>query len=618
MDRNTLTGLLLIAVILIGFSFYMQPSEQEIQQLQRQEDSIKAARTAASLANIPDTTQRQIQQAPAIRIDNNGVFAKQASGNQEFIILENEKIKAIFSTKGAYVYSVELKEYKTWNQKPLLLFDGNSNRLNLRFFAGNELINTADYYFQTIGKSFQVQASDSNSITFRLAASDQQYIDFVYGLKGNSYLLDFDIKSVGMQSVIAPNTSYFDLSWKIDAPKNEKDLKMERQNTTVYYKFTNDDDVEDLDPAKDANEKFVSSLKWISFKQHFFSSALIADKAFENGEAETQTSLDSSVIKSMQVALTVPYTRMDAETFGMQFYFGPNQYNHLKSYGLGLEKQINLGWGFLKYINRYVVIPVFNYLEQFNMSYGIIILILTILLKITLSPLTYRSYISAAKMRLLKPEMDEIKAKLGDEDQAKLQQEYLKLYKKAGVNPLGGCIPLLLQMPILFAFFFFFPSSIELRQQSFLWVTDLSTYDSIWTFGKVPVIDFIYGDHVSLMCLLMTISTIIYTRLNNQISGATGQMKWMGYLMPIIFMGVLNNISSGLNYYYFCANMITFGQQYLIRGFVNEEKLHKKLQENKKKPESNKKSKFQQKLEDMQRQREAQLKGTSKGSSKKK
>jgi YidC/Oxa1 family membrane protein insertase len=211
-------------------------------------------------------------------------------------------------------------------------------------------------------------------------------------------------------------------------------------------------------------------------------------------------------------------------------------------------------------------------------------------------------------MRILKPEMDEIKAKVGEDDQTKLQQEYMKLYKKAGVNPLGGCVPLLLQMPILFAFFFFFPSSIELRQQSFLWVGDLSTYDAIFSWGEIPIISTIYGNHVSLMCILMTASTLIYTRLNNQISGATGQMKWMGYLMPIVFMGVLNNVAAGLNYYYFVANMMTFGQQWLIRKFVDDSKLHKQIQENKKKPASAKKSKFQQKLEDMQREREKQLK----------
>jgi YidC/Oxa1 family membrane protein insertase len=420
-------------------------------------------------------------------------------------------------------------------------------------------------------------------------------------------MLDFDIETHNMENVIAANNSYFDLNWNIVAPKNEKDMKMERNNTTVYYRFTNED-YDYINPAKDVNEKLSSGINWISFKQHYFSSVLISKSKFDAGEVETSTDLNAADVKKMKMALTIPYAHKADESYAMQFYFGPNHFTTLEAFNIGLEKQINLGWGPLKYINRYAVIPVFNNLQKLNWNFGIIILILTLLLKLVLSPLTYRSYLSTAKMRILKPEMDEIKAKVGDDDQAKLQQEYMKLYKKAGVNPLGGCVPLLLQMPILFAFFFFFPASIELRQQAFLWVSDLSTYDSVWDLGNIPVINYIYGDHVSLMCLLMTVSTLIYTRLNNQISGATGQMKWMGYIMPIIFMGVLNNVASGLNYYYFLANMMTFGQQYAIRLFVDDKKLHKQIQDNKKKPEGAKKSKFQQKLEDMQKEREKQVK----------
>lgn len=609
MDRNTFTGLLIIAVILIGFSFYLQPSEQELKQYQQTTDSINAAKAGVSTTKVDsnivvsDTSNTQ-----NTVVDTNGVFGKQKNGTENFYVLENEKIKAKISNKGAKIYSVELKEYKTFDGKPLLLFDGAKNQWNNKFYAGGELINTEEYYFETIGKSFTVQATDSNSITFRLSVNADQYIDYVYSLKGDSYLLDFNIQSNNMANVIAPSNSYFDVTWSIDGLKNEKDMKMERNNTTVYYRYSNED-VDYLSTTSDETEKLTPGIQWLAFKQHFFSSVLISKTKFENAEIGTATDLNSSDVKNLRMALTIPYAHKAKEDYAMQFYFGPNHYNTLEKYNIGLEKLINLGWGPLKYINKWAVIPVFNGLQNWNLNYGIIILILTVLLKLALSPLTYRSYLSTAKMRILKPEMDEIKAKIGEDDQAKLQQEYLKLYKKAGVNPLGGCIPLLLQMPILFAFFFFFPSSIELRQQGLLWVEDLSTYDSIWTFGNVPVISYIYGDHVSLMCLLMTISTLIYTRLNNQISGATGQMKWMGYIMPIIFMGVLNNVSAGLNYYYFLANMMTFGQQYLIRSFVDDSKLHKQIQENKKKPESQKKkSKFQQKLEEMQKEREKQLK----------
>lgn len=610
MDRNTFTGLLIIAVILIGFSFYLQPSDQELNQYKNVTDSIAAAKngvaTADSVKTVTDTTQKA-SVANTVSIDTAGLFGTNKTGTEEFTVIENEKIRATISNKGGRVYSVELKEYKTWDQKALILFDGAKNDFNIRFYANGELKNTSELYLQAIGKAFQVQGTDSNEIRFRLAASANQYLDFVYRLKGNSYMLDFNIETHNMENVIAANNSYFDLNWNIVAPKNEKDMKMERNNTTVYYRFTNED-YDYINPAKDVNEKLSSGIKWVSFKQHYFSSVLISKSKFEAGEVETATDLNAAEVKKMKMALTIPYAHKADESYAMQFYFGPNHFTTLETFNIGLEKQINLGWGPLKYINRYAVIPVFNNLQKLNWNFGIIILILTLLLKLVLSPLTYRSYLSTAKMRILKPEMDEIKAKVGDDDQAKLQQEYMKLYKKAGVNPLGGCVPLLLQMPILFAFFFFFPASIELRQQAFLWVSDLSTYDSIWDLGNIPVINYIYGDHVSLMCLLMTVSTLIYTRLNNQISGATGQMKWMGYIMPIIFMGVLNNVASGLNYYYFLANMMTFGQQYAIRLFVDDKKLHKQIQDNKKKPESAKKSKFQQKLEDMQKEREKQVK----------
>jgi YidC/Oxa1 family membrane protein insertase len=610
MDRNTFTGLLIIAVILIGFSFYLQPSEQELNQYKNVTDSIAAAKngvaTTDSVKTVTDST-KQASVTNTVSIDTAGLFGANKTGTEEFTVIENEKIRATISNKGGRVYSVELKEYKTWDQKALMLFDGAKNEFNIRFYAKGELKNTSEFYLQSIGKAFQVQGTDSNEIRFRLAASANQYLDFVYRLKGNSYMLDFDIETHNMENVIAANNSYFDLNWNIVAPKNEKDMKMERNNTTVYYRFTNED-YDYINPAKDVNEKLSSGINWISFKQHYFSSVLISKSKFDAGEVETSTDLNAADVKKMKMALTIPYAHKADESYAMQFYFGPNHFTTLEAFNIGLEKQINLGWGPLKYINRYAVIPVFNNLQKLNWNFGIIILILTLLLKLVLSPLTYRSYLSTAKMRILKPEMDEIKAKVGDDDQAKLQQEYMKLYKKAGVNPLGGCVPLLLQMPILFAFFFFFPASIELRQQAFLWVSDLSTYDSVWDLGNIPVINYIYGDHVSLMCLLMTVSTLIYTRLNNQISGATGQMKWMGYIMPIIFMGVLNNVASGLNYYYFLANMMTFGQQYAIRLFVDDKKLHKQIQDNKKKPEGAKKSKFQQKLEDMQKEREKQVK----------
>jgi YidC/Oxa1 family membrane protein insertase len=312
------------------------------------------------------------------------------------------------------------------------------------------------------------------------------------------------------------------------------------------------------------------------------------------------TDPDSKDVKQMSANLTLVANQ--SGTYPMLFYFGPNRFKTLKAQGYDLEKEIYLGWGPLKYINRYAVLPVFNFLQQFGWNMGLIILVLTILLKLVLSPLTYKSYLSMAKMRVLKPEMDEIKAKVGEDNPTLLQQEYMKLYRKAGVNPLGGCLPLVLQMPIVIAFLRFFPSLFELRGESFLWMKDLSTYDSVINFGfKIPMI----GDHLSLMCVLMTASTIIYTYFNNQISGATGQMKYVGYITPFIFLSYLNSYPSGLNYYYFLANMLTFLQQFLIRQLVDDKTIHAQIQENKKKPEDKKKKGgFQSRLEEMMRQQQ--------------
>lgn len=601
MDRNTLTGLFIIGVIIIVFSFWLQPSQQEIKRYNQQKDSIENVKKEKPGIAKKDTNT----------VDNNalkstagsGIFALADSTKEEFTTIENEVLKAKISNKGARVYSVELKKYKTWDGKPLLLCDGDQNSFGLKFMADKDLVNTNDLFFSKSGNSFSVAGTDSNQITFRLATANDAYIDYTYSLKGNSYLLGFDIKTSGMEKLIPAGTNHFDLQWNTNIPINEKDVKGERNNSSIYYQYTNEE-MDYISEAKDESKKLENNLKWVSFKQHFFSSSLIAKDKFDGAEIKTLTDLSLPYVKSFSSTLVIPYKHQPEESFAMQFYFGPNQYKPMKKLGLGLENQIKLGWGFLKYINRWAVLPIFDLLGRINLNYGIIILILTILLKVVLLPLTYSSYMSAAKMRLLKPEVDELKEKMKD-DQARFQQESMKLYRKAGVNPLGGCLPLLLQIPILLAFFNFFPSSIELRQQSFLWVKDLSAYDSIWDFGNIPIINTIYGSHVSLMCLLMTASTIIYTRLNNQISGANDQLKWMGYLMPIIFMGVLNNMPSGLNYYYFCANMITFGQQYIIRRSVDENKLHAQIQENKKRPESAKKSRFQAKLEELAKQSQA-------------
>jgi YidC/Oxa1 family membrane protein insertase len=413
-----------------------------------------------------------------------------------------------------------------------------------------------------------------------------------------------------MEQILASNISYTKLHWSMNTPSQEKDIEDQRKVLDIYYKYVNDSP-DYLTITKPESEDLKNLVKWVSFKQKFFVTSIIARESFEEGTINGGPLASDTQVAEYATDLVLPIKHTASETYGMDFYFGPNHFQTLKTFDLGLEKQVPLGWGIFGWVNRFIVIKTFNWLDSFNLNYGLIIFILTLIFKVILFPLTYKSYLSAAKMKVLKPEIDELKAKYEKEPQ-KIQAEQMKLFQKAGVNPLGGCFPLLLQFPILIALFNFFPSSIELRQQPFLWADDLSSYDSIL---DLPFTIPFYGAHVSLFTLLMTVSTIIYTRMNNQITGATGQMKYIGYIMPLVFLPVLNSYSSALSYYYFLANMITFAQQWAVRRFViDEEAIHRKMQENKKKPV--KRSKFQERLESMskaaQQQQQARAAGKKK------
>jgi YidC/Oxa1 family membrane protein insertase len=603
MDKNTFTGLFLIMLILVGFWFFTKPTTQEIKQEQQRQhlDSLKkAGKPVAAAKSI------QLDSAKTSTVVDSAVlksaFGAATIGTEQLVTVENKDIRVKLTTRGGRVFSVELKNFKTYDKKPLILFDGNNNNFGLQFTAAAKSINTDALFFKPSAPQLIVSGKDSSAVTMRLNYSPTQYIDYIYSLKGEGYKLGLNIKFNGLGSVIA-NSNAINLNWAATLHKQEMDIKMERQYSTVYYKNT-EDGVDYLSTTKDDQKEIADKkMQWVSFKQHFFSNVLIAKQGGFNKTniAVATGATDTTDIKQMKAGLT--FSPDASGAYPMEFYFGPNRFSTLKAQGYSLEKQVDLGWGPLQWINRFAVLPVFNFLQQFNWNYGIIILVLTLLLKLVLSPLTYKSYLSMAKMRVLKPEMDEIKAKVGEDNPTLLQQEYLKLYKKAGVNPLGGCLPLLLQMPIVIAFFRFFPSLFELRGESFLWMHDLSTYDAFIKLGfTLPFI----GNHISLMCLLMTISTLIYTYFNNQVSGATGQMKYIGYITPIIFLGVLNSYPAGLNYYYFLANMLTFGQQYLIRLMVDDKKIHAQIQEHKKKPEDPKKKKsgFQARMEEMMRQQQ--------------
>ncbi len=606
MDRNSIAGLLLIGLILIGFSMWNQPSAEELATRKRQSDSIeavskKAVEMEALKQQNPTPLTTETATAPldsslgndslqqVNRQNEFGAFADAVIGKEAFFTLENDVLKATFTTLGGRMHSVELKNYKTYDQKPLTLFEGDSTVFGLNFFAQNRNISTDKLYFEAI-------PSGKNKISFKLKTSGTGFIEYAYTLPTEGYLLDFNINLSGMEKVVASNINYLELNWRENIFKKEKDVDTERKNSTIYYKYP-DEQAEYLSETKDDNETLATKVQWVSFKQQYFNTTLIAKNNFDKPTklATVHHEGKDSLAKTMTASFTIPYSHKPYESFEMSLYFGPNHYQTLKQFDLGMERIVPLGWGIFGWVNRFLVIPMFNFLNKFNLNYGIIILILTIAIKLLLLPFTYKAYLSTAKMKVLKPEMDEIQAKHKD-DPMKSQQELLAMYKKAGVNPLGGCLPMVLQMPILIAMFRFFPASIELRQESFLWAHDLSTYDSIL---NLPFTIPFYGDHVSLFTILMTISTLMYTYLNSQMTASNPQMKWVMYLMPVMFLGIFNNYSAGLSYYYFLANMISFGQQFLFRAAVNEKAIHAKIQENKKRPQSATKSKFQQRLEQM-------------------
>lgn len=598
MDRNSIIGLGLIFAILITFAYLNQPSQEEITAAKIKQDSINLVRlqndslTLAALKEeekavklstpIEDSTAKQ---------NAYGTFASFSQGKDEYTLLENEQLKLKIANKGGRIYQVELKSYKRSDGSPLILFEGEENDFSYGFATRDaKAISTKDLYFTPIA------AADGKSVIMQVKLSDDQMIEHHIGLNQNENMVDFKINLIGMNNVIAPNNNFLDLSWKQHVLRQEKTHEAEKNTTTIYYRYTNEDP-EYISETKDLKEDVKTPLQWISYKQQYFNSSLIGLNNFDNAALETKSDESKKYVKILTSNIGLTFDHSDKQSYEMQFYFGPNHYKSLQKVGASLEKIVPMGWGIFGWVNKILTVNVFYFLSQYISNFGIIILLLTLIVKTLLFPLVYKSYKSSAKMRVLKPEMDEIKVKFGN-DMAKMQQENMKLYRKAGVNPMGGCLPVLLQMPILIAMFQFFPSSFELRQQAFLWSSDLSSYDSILNLGfEIPF----YGDHVSLFTLLMTVSTLVYTMYNNQMTGVTGQMKIISYLMPVMFLGFFNNYASGLTYYYFLSNLFTIGQQLLIRQFVDDNALHAQIQENKKKPVT--KSRFQQKLEEMAKKR---------------
>ena len=635
MDKNSIIGIILIFGILIVFSIMNQPSEEDIEAAKRRRDSIaqveaekkaleqqqaeQKSEETLSETVLPDTinADAELQQ----KIDEFGVFGKAAIGEQEFYIIENNLLKITLTNKGGRIYSVELKDYQTHDSLPLILFDGDETQFGLSFFAQNRSIQTDQLFFEpsftqqslvvsgpevSTGNEGRLKFNNENpgeekSAVFRLEVAPDRYMEYVYTLKHNSFMIDFDVNLQGMEQYIAANQSYLNFTWSFDVPRQERPSRFgEDRYTNINYKFF-EDDVDELSKNKSDEEDLTTRVKWIGFKQLFFNSTIIAEDAFPNAFVRSDKYEENpEYLANFHADIAFPYQGARSESMDMQIYFGPNHYQTLKQYDLDLERLVYLGYAIVRPVNKYIIIPIFNFLRKYISNFGIIILVLTVLIKTVLFPFTYKSYVSQAKMRALKPEIDDINKKIPKDKAMERQQATMNLYKKAGVNPMGGCLPMLLQFPILIAMFFFYPNSIELRQESFLWATDLSTYDSILNLPfEIPF----YGDHVSLFCLLMTVTTIISTKLNQQATTSQGMpgMKTMMYMMPVMFLFILNNYSSGLSYDYFLANVITIGQTYIIRSTIDESKIRAQLQVNKKKPV--KKSKFQKRLEEVAKQK---------------
>jgi YidC/Oxa1 family membrane protein insertase len=648
MDRNTVTGLILIFLIFIGFSLYnsnkvnkafekalavadadyakgnLETARTEyidaLRFKQNQPDALaKINEINLKLGNTPEKQKSDsvgVQQSntavsetkPAsLKTDINqyGVFAQTAVGENDFITLENNKIELKISLKGGRVFSVRLKDYKTFDARPLILFSGDSTVFGFNFFTNdNKAVQTNNLFFKPVSdtKSYKV-GSQPESVVLRLFAGDDKYIEYKYTLAPDKYAVDFNVTFKSMEGIIAANQNSLTLDWKMFIPQQEKGRQNEENYSTIKYKYFQDEVVDlKLRQSKEIEKSDITTkLSWIAFQDQFFSSIIITNDFFLNASVNsTRTLASKKYMRYYTSEVGIPFSSGSSNTVNMKLYYGPNSITILRKEGLQLEKIVFLGRNIIGWISRFVIIPIFNWLNHFIKNFGLIILILTIIIKVVLFPLTFKSYQSQAKMQVLKPMVEELGKKFPKkEDAMKKQQATMDLYKRAGVNPMGGCLPMLLQMPILFAMFRFFPVSIELRQAHFLWATDLSTYDSIL---HLPFMIPMYGDHVSLFTLLMTASTLLTMKMTGSSSGSDQPgMKMMMYMMPIMFMLILNNFSAGLTYYYFLANMLTYAQNMISKRFINADAVLATLEENKKKPL--KKSKWQQRLETAAKQR---------------
>lgn len=622
MDKNTWIGFLLIAAIIVGFTMLNRPSKEELAERQRVQDSLRlvqiteqeAQRLSDSLQFVagqatsqaetvsPEQLQERIQAAY-------GTFASAAQGDERFVTLENEKVRLTLSTRGGVIKHAELLEYKASGDSinPLSLFRGDESAFGLTLItANNRILQTANLFF------IPVDTVQPNTAVLRLhTASEDAWLDFVYELSDN-YMVHLSIEPHNMQTELAQNINSLELQWRQLIPQQEQGRKFEERYAQLQYMLVGGD-IEKLSESKDDNAKESTRVKWIAYKDQFFSTVMIADDAFSSTQlTSTLQNKNSGYIKEYTTNTSVPFDLSGKNPTGVRFYCGPNHYHTLKAYDEGVERSerlhlntlVPLGWKIVSWINEWLVIPMFDLFTGWGLHIGIVILLMTLVIKLIILPFVFVSYKSSAKMKALKPQLDAINEKYPAEKMQERQQATMQLYQQAGVSPMSGCLPMLFQFPVLMAMFWFLPTAIELRGKSLLWADDLSTYDAVFHWGfNIPLL----GDHLSLFCLLMTICNIGYTYITMQSQATDPNMKFMKYMMyamPLMFLFIFNDYAAGLSYYYLVSLFFTILQTMIFRWTLNDEKMLKEMEENKKKKAGKKKSGFMARLEAMQREQQ--------------
>lgn len=604
MDKNTLVGFVLIGAVIVGFSIYNRPSQEEMARAQHYQDSVRAE---LQKQELEQKEQELNAEKTALTLDSTSLFYQASQGTEQFTTLENELVQLTLSNKGGRICKAMLKEYKDQQQQPLVLFDGEDASLNIGLEGKNENIMSSQMYFET------VNVTDS-TVTMRLNAGDG-CLDFNYKLLPHSYMVNFTVEAKGLQNFFSPSAKSMSIDWKQRARQTEKGYTFEQRYTSLTYKPV-DDDFDYLSETKDEKESIPEVLDWVAFKNQYFSCVFMAEKSFENATLESKMKQKGSgYMKRYHADMTTAFDPTGAELSRFQFYFGPNHFKTLlASNDLSinqndpeLEDLVYLGWPIIRLINRWFTINLFDWLSSWGLSMGIVLLLMTIIVKILVLPTTWKSFISSAKMRALKPYVDKINAKYPkQEDALKKQQETMALYSQYGVSPMGGCLPMLIQTPVFMALFFFVPNAIELRQQSFLWANDLSSYDDLISWStSIPLL----GNHLSIFCLLFSITTVLnqIVMMKQQDMGNNPQMaamKWMMYIMPVMFFFIFNEYASGLSYYYFISGLIGILTMWIMRRMTDEKKLLAQLEANKKEAKPGKTSGLMAKLEALQKEQE--------------